>query len=1027
MTKAKANVPLPSRPKERCRRLTGRGLPRAHLLTVIFLVLALLVSACEGMNASAPTAPATADQEEQQAQEPAQAEASSEAQESSQTAEAEAETAAAAEEAMVIADLDSEVLEMDAVLPLHEQIRKVQLENGLTYYIRHNTEPANRATLMLVVNAGSVQEDEDQLGLAHFLEHMMFNGTERFPKQELVAYFESVGMTFGPDVNAYTSFNETVYFLEFPTDDEEIISKTFQVAEDWASQATIAADEVELERGVVIEEERLRGQDAGGRLNKQIFQFLLGGSRYEERDPIGDMEIVRNAPAETLRRYYEEWYRPDLMSVIVVGDLDVDATEARIVEHFGGLSNPEEARARDEYTLPEFDDTNYLIITDPEFPRTISWIIYRQSAEDLSTVGVYRDLLLGRLFYRMLNFRLDDIARESDSPFLGAAVNEGQLIRGVNYRFVDVQARQGEVASSLDAALTEVERVRRHGFTAAELERAKSDILNDYLRKYNDRDNLNSFSLAREYSRNYLENEGVPGIEFEYRLVERLLPGISPEDVNRKAEQFVGGSNRSVMIIGPEAEADTLPSQEELAAVIDGLQAKQVDAYEDIEAVTELLTEIPEPVEIVSRATDETYNITDLTLENGVRVLLKPTDFKEEEILFSATSPGGSSLVSDEDYPEADFIDSIVSQSAVGDVSYAALQRLLADRSVGVSPYIGELDEGFHGHSGKEHIETLFQLVYLYGTAANADDDAFATLKDQYTESLRNRELDPRSALTDAFIAARHGDTVRRNVPTLDIIDSLDLERAFEIYGERFADFSDFTFVFVGNFDVEQMVDWSQRYLGNLPSTGREETWLDVAPDPPTGVVVSPVYRGQEEQSITSMLFTGPAEDTLDTRLKLRILATILDTLMREDLREERGGVYAYGASANTVPHPDGLFEVSVYFGSDPGRVEELVGALFAQITGLHNDGPREDLLDAAKAQYVRQREEQLEQNSFWLNVIEYYATEEGVQLANLVDLEVAESRAEAVTVADIKAAALEYLRVDRYIQVTLYPENFEE
>ena len=1021
MTNALAKVSTRSPRKDRGRRAPGRGLRRAHLVVVVLLVLALLVSACEGMDASAVTAPATTDQSEEQA------ETSSQAEEPSQAEEAMAEAEEAEEESTVVADLDGEVLDLDAVLPLHEQIRKVQLDNGLTYYIRHNTEPANRATLMLVVNTGSVQEDEDQLGLAHFLEHMMFNGTERFPKQELVAYFESVGMTFGPDVNAYTSFNETVYFLEFPTDDEEIISKTFQVAEDWASRATIAADEVELERGVVIEEERLRDQDAGGRLNKQIFQFLLGGSRYEERDPIGDMEIVRNAPAETLRRFYEEWYRPELMSVIVVGDLDVDETEARIVEHFGGLSNPEGARARGEYTLPEFDDTKYLIITDPEFPRTLSWIIYRQAADDLSTVGVYRDLLLGRLFYRMLNFRLGDIAREADSPFLGAAVNEGQLIRGVNYQIVDVQARQGEVASGLDAALTEVERVRRHGFTAAELERAKSDLLNDYLRLYNDRDNLNSFSLAREYSRNYLENEGVPGIEFEYRLVERLLPGISPQDVNQKAEQYVGGGNRSVMIIGPEPEADTLPTQEELAAVIDGLQAKQVDAYEDIEAVSELLSVIPEPVEIVSRATDETYDITDLTLENGVRVLLKPTNFKEEEVLFSATSPGGSSLVSDEDYPEADFIDSIVSQSAVGDVSYAALQRLLADQSVGVSPYIGELDEGFHGHSGKEHIETLFQLVYLYGTAANADEDAFATLKDQYTESLRNRELDPRSALTDAFIEARHGDTVRRNVPTLEIIDSLDLERAFEIYAERFADFSDFTFVFVGNFDLEQMVDWSQRYLGNLPSTGRDETWIDVAPDPPTGVVVSPVYRGQEEQSITSMLFTGPAEDSLDTRLKLRMLATILDALMREDLREERGGVYAYGASANTVPHPDGLFEVSVYFGSDPGRVEELVGALFALITGLHNDGPREDLLDAAKAQYVRQREEQLEQNSFWLNVIEYYATEEGVDLSNLVDLGVAESRAQAVTVADIKAAALEYLRVDRYIQVTLYPEDFEE
>ena len=976
----------------------------------------------EATTAEAPAAEAPA-AEAPAAEAPAAEESAAEETAAEETAQPVEET----RPAQAFLDLDSDVLDMDAPILLDETIRKAQLENGLTYYIRHNTEPANRATLMLVVNAGSLQEDYDQLGLAHFLEHMMFNGTERFPKQGLIEYFESVGMTFGPDVNAYTSFNETVYFLEFPTDDEEIIGTTFQVAEDWASRATVSEEEVEAERGVIVEEERLRDQDAGGRVNKQVLQFLLGGSHYSERDPIGDLEIIRTAPAATLRRYYEDWYRPDLMAVIVVGDIDVDATEANIIEHFGGLTVPDNARPRAEYTLPELDDTQYLIVTDPEFPATISQIIFRQAAADLNSGTAFRENLIGNLFYKMLNFRLDDISREAESPFLGAFVSEGQLIRGVNYQGVGVQVRQGEVISSLDAALTEVERVRRHGFTAAELERAKSEILNIYLRLYNDRENLRNHSLASEYSRNFLENEAVPGIEFEYRLTERLLEDISLDDVNQKAEQYVGGGNRSVLVIGPEPEADTLPSQEELAAVIDSLPAKQVDPYLDIVAVTELLTAIPEPVEIVSRETDETYDITDVTLANGVRVLLKATDFKEEEVLFSATSPGGSSLVSDEDYPEADFIDSIVSQSAVGDISFAALQRLLADQSVSVSPYIGELDEGFRGRSGQENVETLFQLIYLYATAANADDDAFATLKDQYTESLRNRELDPRSALTDAFIEARHGDSIRRHVPTLEMIESLDLERAFSIYQERFADYSDFTFVFVGNFDIEQMVDWSQRYLGNLPSSDRVETWLDVAPDPPPGIVVVPVYRGQEEQSITSILFTGAAEDSLETRLHLRMLETIVDILMREDLREERGGVYAYGASATMVPDPDSLYEISLYFGSDPERVDELVDALFALITGLQSDGPRDDLLEAAQVQYIRNREEQVEQNNFWLNIIEYSATEEDVDLAALVDLEVAESRANSVTVADIQAAAQEYLQLDRYILVSLYPEDFEQ
>ncbi len=1005
MTGFTMKQPVASRRQAGRRTFVVRTAGRAKLLVGLLLLVALLVSACEGIEPPAAGAlegtESGAEQADAQAPETEQAQAS--------------------------LDLDSEMLDMNAAIPLDPSIRKAKLDNGLTYYIRHNTEPANRATLMLVVNAGSLQEDEDQLGLAHFLEHMMFNGTERFPKQALIDYFETVGMSFGPDVNAYTSFDETVYFLEFPTDDEEIIGTTFQVAEDWASRATIADDEVESERGVILEEERLRDQNASGRLNKQLFPLMLGESRYTDRMPIGDMEIVRNTPPETLRRFYEDWYRPDLMAVIVVGDIDEDAVETKIIEHFGGIEAPETVRPRVSYSLPDYEDTGYLILTDPEFPVTIAQIIYRQAAPDLSSPGVFRDRLIGNLFYKMLNFRLDDITREADSPFLGAFVSEGQLVRGVSYQVVGVQVRQGEALSSLDAALTEVERVRRHGFTAAEVERAKSDILNTYERLYNDRENLRNHSLASEYSRNFLENEAVPGIAVEFELVGRLLEGISRDDVNQRAELYVGGSNRSVFVVGPERDADSLPNEDELAAVIADVRTKQVDPYQDIEAVTALLTEIPEPVEILSRQTDETYEVTDITLANGVRVLLKPTAFKEEEILFSASSPGGSSLVSDDDYPEADFIDSIVSQSAVGEVSYAALQRLLADKSVAVAPYIGELEEGFNGHSGQEYIETLFQLVYLYGTAANADDDAFVTLKDQYTESLRNRELDPFSALTDAFIEARYGDSVRRNVPTLDIIDSLDLERAFDIYQDRFADFSDFTFVFVGNFDLERMVDWSQRYLGNLPSLDRSETWQDVAPDPPAGVIEVPVYRGQDEQSLTTILFTGLGDDSLENRLHLRMLETILDILMREELREELGGVYAYGASASVLPEPDGLYEISLYFGSDPARVQELVDALFGLISEVQADGPREDLLEKARAQIVRQREEQLEQNSYWLRILEYYAAEGDVDLANFVDLGVVESRTDAVTAEGVQASALEFLPLDRYILVSLYPEDFAE
>lgn len=923
---------------------------------------------------------------------------------------------------------DPRTIGLDETLPIDPNVRKAVLDNGLTYYVRRNTEPANRAELMLAVNAGSVQEDADQLGLAHFLEHMMFNGTERFPEQSLIEFFETIGMSFGPDVNAYTSFDETVYFLRIPTDDPEIVETAFQVLEDWAGYATIADAEVETERGIILEEERLRDQNANGRLRKQILPFLLGDSRYTERQPIGDMDIIRNAPPEALRRFYRDWYRPDLMAVIAVGDFDPAAIEQKIIEHFGDLPQPEDPRPRPDFSVPDHAETRYLLVTDPEFPVTIAEISFKQPFEKLETVAAYKNLLIGRLFRSMLNFRLDEISRQADSPFLGASVGEGGLVRDVTTLSVSAQVREGEVLSGLEAALTEVERVRRHGFTQTELDRAKSETLNFYQRLFNDRENLESDSFANEYVRNFLENEAIPGIAFEYLLSGRLVPEITLEEVNRQADRYVGLDNRTVLVIGPEREADSLPSEAELATVIEAVQAKQIDPYEDTEVVDALLTDIPAPAQILSQETNEAFGIVDLTLENGVRVLLKQTDFKEEEVLFVATSPGGSSLVSDEDYPEAALIGGIVGQSGVDDVSYAELLRFLADQSVTVRPRISELEEGFAGGAGKDFLPALFQLIYLYGTAPQADEDAFATLKDQATAFLRNRELQPDAAFQDALTAARYGDTIRQGVLPLEAFETLDLDRALAIYQDRFADFSDFTFIFVGNFDVAQMIEWSQIYLGNLPATGRTETWRDVSPDPPEGVVEVPVYRGQEQQSITRLLFTGPAEQSQQNRLRLRMLEGILDILMREELREERAGVYASGVSASMQPEPDQLYEVSLAFGSDPERADELVDALFGLIEQLQTDGPRADLLEKAKAQVLRQREEQLEQNRFWLDVLELYATGEAsgeeVDLAQLLDLE---GRVQAVTVEEIQAAAVEFLPLDRYILVTLLPEGFDD
>ncbi len=913
---------------------------------------------------------------------------------------------------------------LDETLPTDPAIRIGTLENGLTYYVRANTEPANRAELWLAINAGSLQEDDDQQGLAHFLEHMLFNGTERFPEQALIDFFETAGMTFGPDINAYTSFDETVYMLRFPTDDAEVVDAAFNVLEDWAARATIDPTEVDAERGVVLEEERLRDQNASGRIQKQILPFLLGDSRYAVRQPIGQVDVIRSAPPETLRRFYTDWYRPDLMAVIAVGDFDADEVTARIQEQFAGLTNPEPAVERQVFTVASHEEPTYLVATDPEFPVTIVEIDYGQPAQALDTAGAYRDMLVGTLFERMLNLRLDEISREANSPFVGAGVGSGAFVRTLEILTVNAQVQDEEVLLGLEAILTEIERVRRHGFTPSELERAKGEVLNMYQSVYNERNNHESGSFADEYKRNFLQAEAIPGIPYEYLLATRFVPEITIDEVNRQTDRFVGEKGRSVLVIGPERAAETLPDETALAQVIESIAGKEIAAYEDTQTGDKLMEDEPAPATIISRTIIDSIDTVDLELANGVRVLLKATDFKENQVLFTAFSPGGSSLVSDADYPEATLISDIVAQSGLNGYTYNQVRRILSGQSANVNPYIDDTEEGFVGSAGEDFLPALFQLIYLYGTAPQADEAAFDTLQDQARSFLRNRDTQPDSAWQDAFVEARFGNTIRQGVLPLAEIEALDRERALAIYQDRFGDFSDFTFVFVGHMDIEQMVEWSQIYLGNLPSTNRVESWVDVLPDPPSGIVKKDVFRGQEEQSLVRIRFSGPVDPTLENRLRLHLLEGVLDILAREELREKRSGVYASSVSASAITRPDELYEVEVVFGCDPERVDELVDALFELIAQVQADGPRPDLLEKAKAQTLRQREEELESNGFWLDLLTTYASPEQEDPSEALDLA---ARLDAIDGASIQAAFVEFLPADRYIEVALYPEGFEK
>ena len=914
-------------------------------------------------------------------------------------------------------------VQLNAPLPIDANVRIDTLDNGIVYYLRKNTEPKNRAELRLAINAGSVQEDDDQRGLAHFVEHMLFNGTRRFEADSLIDFLERTGMRFGPDINAYTSFDETVYMLEIPTDSATIVEGAFDVLEDWAAYATLSDEEIDKERGVIVEEWR-RGLGAGGRIRDQILPVLLYGSQYKDRLPIGDTTIIKNADYETLRRYYRDWYRPDLMAVVAVGDFDLDHFETLIREHFASLPKPEAPRLRPAFDVPGHEQTLYKIATDPEYPVTQVQVYFKQPAEPFQTVGNYRARIVSRLFNSMLNKRFAEIAREgATTPFLWARVSKGGFARSSTFYSLVAQVQEDSIHAGLDALLTEATRVRLHGFTDTELERQKKSTLRSYERAYNERENTNSGSYAREYVGSFLEAEPIPGIEYEYELMQQLLPGITVAEINERAAELLAEHNRVVIVTMPEKEDLTPPTEDELAAVLAGVQQKDIAPYIDEVIDEPLIAEVPEPVAIRAEREIPEVGVTEITLENGIRVVMKPTDFKEDEVRFTASSPGGHSLVSDDDYFVGAFADLLVIKSGVGVFNRTALSKKLTGKVVSVSPYIGELSEGLSGRASPADLETLFQLIHLYVTAPRADTSALVSFQNQQRSFLVNRQATPSSAFQDSLIAALYGDHPRRQMLTIEQLDKLDLQKALAIYQDRFADTDDFTFIFVGNFDPDTLKALAQTYLGTLPATPREETWRDVDSGLPEGVVVKNAYKGQDPKSQVALIFHGPFIYDRLHRHRLRALEGVLDIKLREELREERAGIYSASVQSSASEKPDSTYTFSVFFGCDPERAQELIQAVFDEIEEVKGDEDLSEYIDKVKAQQRRQRETSLEQNGFWLGTLNFYYSHEN---EDLLDVHRYNELIDSLTAEDIREAARHYL-ADRYVQVVLYPENFSE
>ncbi|TDI76510.1 MAG: insulinase family protein [Bacteroidetes bacterium] len=909
-------------------------------------------------------------------------------------------------------------------IPLDSRVVTGRLENGVTYLVRENREPENRAELRLVVNAGSIQEDDDQLGLAHFVEHMAFNGSDHFEKQELVEYLESIGMKFGADINAYTIFDETVYKLQVPTDSSNYLENGIQVLRDWAHGITFDSVEVDKERGVVIEEWRGR-LGASSRIMDEQLPVQLSGSKYVDRLPIGTLESLQTFSHESLLRFYDDWYRPDLISVVAVGDFDSEFVIGLIDSLFSDIPEPVNPRQRELFMIPKNDAPRYTIVSDPEATRAVVSVMHRRKPASPGTVSAYRGGLLRSLYTTMLNQRLSELTQIADPPFIVGIGSDGGLgfVRSETSFDLTALVKDGDYIGALETLLTEAERARTHGFTDSELDRARINLLRGMELAYNERDNHKSNQFASEYIRHLLVDESIPGIEYEYELTKRLAPDISIQDVNRLSDQFMGESDRVVSISGPENNNHPLPSETEVADIFARVRRMELTPYEDDVDDAELLPNVPSPGAIISAIVDDVTGITTWTLSNGVQVVLKPTDFKNDQIVFRGSAAGGTSLAKDEDYISALLAVQVVSSSGIGAFNPIALRKKLTGKAASVSPFIGSLSQGFSGAASPQDIETMFQLLYLYVNEPRTDSDLFDSYMSRMSSFLQTQAASPQRAFSDTLSTILSQGHFRARSMTPEILAETDMNVSLDFYRNRFANFNGYTFFFVGAFDEELIRPYVETYLATLPVESYSDDWSDSGIRTPDGVHERTVFAGLEPKSRVALVFSGEADWSLDSRRKLGLLKDILDARLREILREDLGGTYGVSVSASLIYEPYESYQLSISFGCEPDRVDEMVGHIFDEIQKMKSELVEDKYLDNAREARVRAHETNLRENRYWLSSL-VFADKHDFPYADI--LKSPSSYLDLITTTDIMQMADRTFSMDRFVKVVLRPEDDE-
>ena len=920
--------------------------------------------------------------------------------------------------------------DLKAAVPVDKKVRIGKLPNGFTYYIRDNRKPENRIQFRMVSNAGSILEDESQRGLAHFCEHMAFNGIEGFPHNKMIDTLQKNGIEFGREINAWTSFDETVYYVNMPADKPEMVQMGLDILNGWAGNLLFDPQELEDERGVIHEEWR-GGQGASERLRDKTWPIMLKGSRYAERLPIGLESVIMGFKRDDIVRFYHDWYRPDMQAVVIVGDLGgakgVDEMEARVKEIFSKHAAPVNPKPRPTFDIPGNKEPLIAIATDKEATSTSLMFFWKHPKAPQGTIGDYRQSLVRQLINSMLDDRFNELCEKATSPMMGAGAGYGGFLGRSCDAFVASGApKENRIEDATRMMLTELYRVDQHGFLQSELDRQKEELISRYTKMAKEENKTQSNSLAQEYTNNYLEGEVIPGIRWEWQRAKEFVPEITLEEVNAMVQQWITEENFVYYLTGPDQEGYRFPTEADVLKIYNETKNVKTEPWVDNFKDEPLFAkELPAVKNYKMTRENTALGYKEYTLPNGVRFIVKKTDLKEDEILMSSFAWGGTSLYEDKDAYAAQSADGLIDDAGIAQFNSTQLQKKLKGVNLSISPSINELTQGFSGNCSPKDLETMLQLTYLYYDAPRKDQESF----DKNIDALRNQikfvAQNPQFAFLKKFYETAYPNDKRRILlPTEEQINSLSLDQVYSIFRERFHDASGQIFFFVGNL-ADGDVDMIAKYLGNLPCDGKQakEKWVNRSAKFAKGVKHETVYKGEDNQGM--LMIYGETEKfdaSMENRMIVNQLGEAMSITALEVIREKMGGTYSPSVNIDYEIMPDKSFNWMFYIGCDPDKAEEVEAAAIEIVKQYQKNGPDTATLNKVQRQMIHNRENAMQNNGYWLGQISgsYQYNENRDNNASIEDYS---RRVNAVTPKQVRDIAKKYIKLDNYVVVMLKPE----